>query len=250
LRALQIQHLDFILLTHIHIDHAGGTGKVLARFPDARVICHPAGIKHMVDPAKLWKGSVSVLGDIALAYGEIASVPQANISFEEKIRVGRETIDAVETPGHAPHHVSYAFRHYLFAGEVAGAHQPMQEKIYCRPATPPKFVLEISLASLDKVLARKPKLLCNGHFGIRQDACRFLSLAREQLELWTEEVEEALASGGAENLSARVMERLMEKDAIFSNFKYLDNSIKKRESYFVSNSIKGMKQYIEERAAK
>ena len=53
LRALEVTHLDFILLTHIHIDHAGGTGKILARFPGARVICHPAGIKHMVNPAKL-----------------------------------------------------------------------------------------------------------------------------------------------------------------------------------------------------
>lgn len=248
LRAIGVNHLDYVLLTHIHIDHAGGAGRIAARFPEAHVICHPTGIKHLVDPARLWKGSLAVLGDIAKAYGEIGSVPQASISFEERVPAGSDAIEAIESPGHAPHHVSYLFKQYLFAGEVAGAHQPMEDRTYFRPATPPKFILETSLASLEKVLAKKPKLLCNGHFGIRQDACTFLSLAGEQLALWTDQVEEALESDGEDNLTARVMERLMEKDRIFSNFEYLDNSIKKRERYFVGNSIRGMKEYIEERS--
>ena len=247
LRAIGIEHLDYILLTHIHIDHAGGAGKILACFPEAHVVCHPTGIQHMVNPARLWKGSLSVLGEIAKAYGEIASIPHGSISFHERLRAGSDHIEVVETPGHAPHHVSYVFKQYLFAGEVAGAHQPMEDRIYFRPATPPKFILETSLSSLEKVLGKKPEVLCNGHYGIRQDACKFLALAGEQLALWTEQVEEALLNGGEENLSTRVMERLLEKDRVFSNYEYLDNSIKKREHYFISNSIRGMKEYIEER---
>jgi len=247
LQAIGVKELNYILLTHVHIDHAGGAGKILTSFPEARVICHPTAIEHMVNPAKLWKGSLSVLGDIAKAYGEIAAIPQGSIFFEEKLRAGEEIIEAVETPGHAPHHVSYFFKNYLFAGEVAGTHQPLHNRIYFRPATPPKFVLETSLSSLEKVRAKKPKVLCNGHFGIRQNAGKFLALAAEQLRLWTAQVEEALVIGGEENLSTRVMESLMEKDRIFSNFEYLDEAIKKREHYFIGNSIKGMKEYIKER---
>src|SRR6056297_1613601 len=60
-----VERLDLILLTHIHIDHAGGTGALLDRYPEAKVVCHPDGIPHMIDPAQLWQGSLKVLGDLA-----------------------------------------------------------------------------------------------------------------------------------------------------------------------------------------
>ena len=247
-RALEdigVTKLDYILLTHIHIDHAGGTGKLLYSFPHAKVLCHPKGIKHLVNPAELWKGSLKVLGKIAKAYGKIIPVPPHSISFQDSIKWGKDRIQVVNTPGHASHHVSYFFKQYLFAGEVAGVHQPLPDKMYFRPATPPKFKLETSLSSLKKVIAKKPGAICYGHYGIRKEGVKVLSLARKQLILWTQVVKEELAEG-EKNLEERVIERLMAKDTIFSNFEYLESDIKKRERYFIINSIKGIKGYVNE----
>jgi glyoxylase-like metal-dependent hydrolase (beta-lactamase superfamily II) len=243
LEIIGVNKLDYILLTHIHIDHAGGTGKLLKYFPEAKVFCHPKGIKHLINPAELWKGSLKVLGKIAEAYEEIIPVPEHSIFFREVIKKEENVINTIETPGHAPHHISYLFNQYLFAGEVAGVHQTLLDRIYLRPATPPKFKLETSLSSLEKVMAKNPKVICYGHYGINKEASKFLLLSQKQLTLWTEVIKEELTEG-EENLEKRVFEKLMEKDTLFSNFKHLEEDIKKRERYFINNSIKGIKEYL------
>lgn len=245
LNNLKIDRLDYILLTHIHIDHAGGTGKLIKSFPDAKVICHSKGIKHLIDPEKLWQGSLSVLGEIAEAYGKIVPVPEDNIIFEETLQKGEDVIDVIETPGHAVHHLSFLFNQYLFAGEVAGVHHPIQNKIYLRPAAPPPFRLEISLSSLDKVIAKNPDTICFGHFGLKQNASEILDKARIQLPMWVEIIKNLLREDT--NIpNEKIIEKLIEKDEILSNYKYLENDIRKREEYFINNSIKGMKEYIKE----
>lgn len=115
LKALNIEKLDFIFLTHIHIDHAGATGALIRRYPETKVICHASGVKHLIDPRKLWEGSKKVLGEVALKYGEIDPVPRRNIVSSAEFKL--EGFQLVETPGHAPHHISLAYKEYLFAGE-------------------------------------------------------------------------------------------------------------------------------------
>ena len=234
-----VDKIDYILLTHIHIDHAGGAGKLLRYFPDAGIICHPRGIKHMIDPVKLWEGSLKVLGDVARAYGEIVPVPRDSICFRETIETSRDVIEAIETPGHAVHHLSYLFKEYLFAGEMAGVQQLLPDKIYTRPATPPRFDLEIWLTSLKKVMVRKPGIVCYGHYGLNNDAFTALSTAGKQLLLWTEVIK-----GQPGKVEEKLIEILMEKDETFSNYRYLENDIKKREDYFIRNSIAGIREYL------
>ncbi|MCU0822346.1 MAG: MBL fold metallo-hydrolase [Spirochaetes bacterium] len=238
-----IKSLDYILLTHIHIDHAGGTGKLLGYFPGAKVLCHPKGFEHMINPEKLWKGSLAVLGDTAKAYGEIVPVPEKSLFFEEKIGQGGITVEVIDTPGHAAHHFSYLFGKYLFAGEVAGVHAPLEGRIYTRPATPPKFILEVWQTSLERVIARKPEIICYGHYGFRNDAAQAMVSAGEQMVLWTEVVRGLLKSG-EDNLVERAREALLEKDRLYANYKYLDNDIKKREHDFLKNSIRGISEYV------
>jgi len=241
---LGVREIDYILLTHIHIDHAGGAGTLPEHFPGVKILCHPKGIEHMINPAKLWKGSIAVLGDIARAYGEIIPVPQESIFYGDTIENKNQSIEVILTPGHAPHHLSFSFKQYLFAGEAAGVHQSLPDTIYARPATPPKFKLETSLSSLDKVITKKPKIVCYGHYGLNREGVKALAICKEQLVLWTNEVREQLASG-KNFFEKKVIESLMEKDKLFSNYKYLENDIKKREDYFIHNSIKGMKEYVE-----
>lgn len=244
LKEIGVEKIDYVLLTHIHIDHAGGTGRLLDAYPMAKVICHPKGIKHMIDPEKLWKGSLKVLGKIAESYEEIIPIPADKIIFQEQVPMGNSTIEVVDTPGHAAHHLSYHFNEYLFAGEVAGLNQSLPDRIYTRPATPPVFELDISLSSIDKVIALKPEIICFGHYGYREDADIALKTAREQFVLWTEIVKEQLQQGD-ENLRDRVFKQLLERDKIFANIQYLEDDIKTREENFIINSVNGMKQYVQ-----
>ena len=133
-----IQRLDYILLTHIHLDHAGAARELLDAFPDARIFCHHSGAKHIVDPGKLWQGSLQVLGDVARMYGEPAPVPAQRMVTEAELK--QRGVEVIATPGHAVHHVSYLCDDILFIGEAFGTRVPLDsKKRYLRPATPPRF---------------------------------------------------------------------------------------------------------------
>ncbi len=244
LDGLGVERLDYILLSHIHIDHAGGVGKLIKYFPDVKVLCHPKGIEHMIDPSRLWKGSLDVLGDIARAYGEIQPIPGENIFYEERIEFNGKAIEIIDTPGHAAHHFSFIFGDILFAGEVAGVYVPIPDRLYIRAATPPQFRLDIWLESLDRVSSRKSEILCYGHYGFRRDVPQALNYAGEQLSLWTDVIEEELAGGG-DKLHERIIESLKVRDKVFANYEYLDADIKKREDHFIRNSINGIREYVE-----
>jgi len=248
LRRLGVKRLDYILLTHIHIDHAGGTGRLLEIYPEAEVICHPKAWEHLIDPQKLWQGSLKVLGPVAEAYGEIFPVPAARLHYQPEITAGPYRIEVIETPGHAVHHVSYLLHPLLFAGEVAGVNQSVADSHYARPATPPRFKLETSLASLDRVIDRKPELICYGHHGYRANALSVLRAAREQLRLWTATVGEQLAQG-TDHLNARIIAHLQTKDTAFALLSELPEDIRQRENYFIGNTLAVMREYLETKTA-
>ncbi len=243
LQDMGVVRLDYILLTHIHIDHAGGTGKLVEYFPDTMVLCHPKGIEHMINPEKLWQGSLSVLGDIAKAYGEIVPVPEKSIFFSEKIDEDGISIEVINTPGHAAHHFSFITGDYLFAGEVAGVNIPLANVIYSRPTTPPRFILEKWLESIDRIIEKNPGIICFGHFGYRDEAVQVLKDAAEQLRLWTDTIREELENG-EDDLDIRVKKLLLKRDKVFSNYRFLDNDLQKREDDFLKNSFEGIKEYI------
>jgi len=254
LRTLKVDRIDYVLLTHIHVDHAGAAGKLLSVYPMAEAVCHPKGIQHMVAPEQLWKGTLSVLGEIAEAYGEIYAVPEERISFAENLQTKDGEITALKTPGHAAHHLSYMFNGILFAGEVAGLSYSFQDKTYARPATPPRFKLEISLESVQKAIDLNPQSVCLGHYGASNDALAVLNGGRDQLNRWTETVRDFINTNELQfdepqfdesQFFDAVINQLIITDPLFSNFQFLDDDIKKRENYFVRNSLKGMKEYIE-----
>ena len=116
---------DLILLTHIHIDHSGGIGDLAVAFPQATVVCHPRAVAHLIDPQRLWQGSLATLGDIARSYGPIQPLAAGQVLSPEQL--GTPDIQCIDTPGHAAHHLSFMVDDLLFAGEVGGVHLPMDE---------------------------------------------------------------------------------------------------------------------------
>ena len=236
-----VERLDYVLLTHIHIDHAGGTGALLREFPDAKVICHPEGIRHLVSPEKLWEGSRKVLGPLADAYGEIVPVPADRIVYEEII--GPTRIRSFLTPGHAQHHCSYLLDDLLFGGEVAGVRCDVAEGIFMRPATPPRFVLNVALESIDRMIDVAPTCMVFAHYGLVDSALDHLRIARSQLLLWVRGVAETVGRAEPSHEEA-LMAWLLERDEQYRNIGQLPDDIRARERQFFGNTVRGMTEYV------
>ena len=247
-----ITHIDYILLTHIHIDHAGGTGELLRHYPGAQVICHPAGIKHMVKPEALWQGSLKVLGHVAQAYGEIVPVDPDKIGFQPQL----EDLDikVLQTPGHAAHHLSFVMDDLLMAGEVAGVCCNTPGGIYLRPATPPRFDLDTALRSLDLVMRQHPRSIIFAHSTMQENAMELLAHAKTQLNLWVRGVSKYFEKSDQEQqkqgeIDARFHQYmyawLMEHDHYFARVETLPGDIQERETYFLGNSLNGIATFVQ-----
>jgi glyoxylase-like metal-dependent hydrolase (beta-lactamase superfamily II) len=247
LRRLGLERLDYILLTHIHIDHAGGAGALLREFPEAKVICHPEGVRHLVSPEKLWEGSRKVLGKLLTdVYGEIVPVPAEKIGFQDII--GETGVRAFLTPGHAQHHLCFLLEDLLFAGEVAGVRSDVPEGIYMRPATPPRFELEVALDSIDRMIALAPRTMVFAHYGLVGDAVGHLEIARRQLLLWVQGVAETASFEESEREEA-LFRWLQERDEIYRNIHQLPPDIHARERIFLGNTLRGMSEYVDSLSA-
>ena len=240
---LGIRTIDYILLTHIHLDHAGGTGQLLQRFPGARVNCHPKGIPHMVAPQKLWEESRKVLGKVAEAYGEMVPVHEPCISFSSRIDLGGASMEVIETPGHAVHHVSYRVGDILFAGEIAGVYVPLDDGFYVRPATPPPFQHAIFRDSIEKAAALDVSLVCLEHYGCRPDVAALFERAGRQLDFWVDTSERHFKAG-SEPFEETVLADLIALDPDMAGWKSLPKDIQTRERNFCINSIHGIRGYL------
>lgn len=247
LESLKINKLDFIFLTHIHIDHAGGTGILVNRFPDAKVICHASGIPHMIRPQKLWEGGKKALGDLALKYGEIEPVPENRLLSPDGFK--KKGFQIIKTPGHAPHHSALIYKGYLFAGDAGGIYIDLKDKPYLRPATPPRFMFEQAVESIDKLLEIDIREICYAHFGIHPDAKGMLRNYKKQLYLWRDVITEQMKDLGEQDLVERCIPVLLERDDLFKSFKDLTEEEKGRERYFIKTCIQGISEYIMSRSS-
>ena len=249
LRALQelnIDQLNYILLTHIHLDHAGAIGEITEAFSQTPIVCHPAGLSHLIEPSRLWEGTKKVLGSMALDYGPIK--PVAENRLLEANRFHNEFITPIFTPGHAAHHVSFQTEKYLFAGETGGVHVSLPEnRFYLRPATPPKFFLDIALQSVDALIACRANAICYGHFGIQKDAAKMLKKHRKQLLFWEGLIKDEMDHHGNGTIdhTAACLKRLLKEDPLMATFDQLPPDIQERETYFLQNSINGYLGYLE-----
>jgi len=242
LGVLKMKRLDFIFLTHIHLDHAGGTGLLVNHFPDAKVICHESGIPHMIRPQRLWEGVKKVLGDLAFKYGEIEPVPETNLLSPDEFN--KEGFQIIKTPGHASHHSTLVYKDTLFAGDAGGIYIDLGDKPYLRPATPPRFILKEAVESIDKLLEVDIREICYSHFGSHPDAKGMLRNYKEQLYLWRDVVAEQMKELGGQDLVERCIPVLLERDELFKPFKYLAEEERRKERYFFKTCIQGISEYV------
>ena len=139
--AVSPDEIDYIILTHIHIDHAGGIGQAVKTMKNARVVAHSRARNHLIDPTALWNASQATLGELALRYGRIDPVPENRIIIAEEgmqLNLGNGLVpEILLTPGHAPHHLAVFDRldRILLAGDMAGVY--MHD--FFRPNSPPPF---------------------------------------------------------------------------------------------------------------
>ncbi len=238
LRRLDIKRLDWILLTHIHLDHAGAVGRVARRFPESRVACHASAIDHLAAPERLWEGTLKTLGRLAEAYGPPEALSRARLV--EAAGLDLPGVRAVLTPGHAAHHVSYLMGKTLFAGEASGVILPGGSPLpYIRPATPPKLFLETFLESLDRLMGLNPESLCCGHFGIHPEAVSLMRAHRDQLLLWRRCILETLDRTRGEDPATACLEALLEADPRIRGLFRMDGATRERERFFMKNSVRG-----------
>lgn len=245
---LGVDRLDYICLTHIHIDHAGAIGHVARRFPGTPVVCHPKGTSHIIDPERLWQGTVKTLGETARAYGRMLPLDPPRIASQDQL--ASAPFQLLDTPGHSSHHFAIAANGYLFAGEAGGVCLPLPSgDLYLRPATPPRFFLETSLSSIDRLMVTRPETLCYGHFGMRPDGMNMLARHREQLLFWekTLAVEAAGRSIDATDFANRWVDLMLARDPLLHGFSQLAPVVQVRERGFLLNSVRGFAGYLDSR---
>ncbi|ABW66834.1 MBL fold metallo-hydrolase [Desulfosudis oleivorans] len=235
---------DAILLTHIHIDHAGGIGRVSNAFPGTPVICHEKAIPHLVNPEKLWQSTRQTLGAMAEAYGPIDPVPETRLMNATELSCG--LCRPVMTPGHAPHHISYLTPdNTLFAGEAGGVNLDLGDGHIClRPATPPRFDLKITVASMDRLIDTAPAVICYGHNSLRTNAVELLCRHRQQLFSWQALIGNEMEKGETGTLLSRCADRLLKEDTLLAGLSQVGPAVFQREQFFIKNSLAGFIGYL------
>jgi glyoxylase-like metal-dependent hydrolase (beta-lactamase superfamily II) len=186
---LELTAVRHLLLSHIHLDHAGAAGTIVRRHPELQVWVSEVGAPHLVDPSKLEASARRLYGDdFDRFWGELAPVPERNIRIADGDTVGW---DAFPTPGHASHHVCYFRDGVLLAGDACGVR--LQPERYVLPPTPPPDIdVEAWHDSLDRIARRDPDCLALIHFGVEGDVSDHLARLHEELDRWAGWVRDGL----------------------------------------------------------
>jgi len=236
----------YVAVSHIHLDHGGGAGTLLKYLPKAKVVVHARGAPHLVNPEKLWQQSKEVLGSITEIYGAPEPVPEERIIAATDgmiLDIGNDVrFKVIETLGHASHHLSYyePLTEGIFPGDAAGIY--LKEIDVVVPTTPSPFRLDIALASLEKLISLKPKVLYYSHFGNAEDAIEKLRAYANQLKLWARIAKQGLENG--EGLAA-ISKRILESDEAVRKAKDYIQAHTVLSETVLGESVQGVIDFVE-----
>ena len=238
---------DYLLYTHVHLDHSGGAGQFHDLFPHTKIIAPLKGRPHLIDPARLVEGSKENLGDLCDVYGMPVPLPENALADQD---ITLEGLTIIDTPGHAPHHSSYLYdldgTKILFPGEAAGCYFELDDgSIFMRPATPHKFYYETAMASLQKLIdLGDVDLICYPHSGCSRDPNGLLEMAAAQMALWKEIISALPADANTEDGVAA----LLKNDPALSQIGRLPEKDREREAFFLRQSVDGYLGYVRRNA--
>ena len=185
--------VDWLILTHVHLDHAGGAGALLARLPNARLVVHPRGARHMIDPTQLWTGASAVYGEAVMeqTYGRLTPVPAARVleaPDDGSIDLAGRPLRCLATPGHAKHHIAVydARANVCFTGDVFGlSYRDFDTTAgpFILPTTSPvQFDPPALHASIERLLALHPQAMYLTHYGRVEDVERLAADLHAQID--------------------------------------------------------------------
>lgn len=251
---LRVQDLNAIVLTHIHLDHAGATGALIKENPKLDVFVHEFGAKHIADPSKLLASAGRLYGgEMDRLYGAVLPVPEENLrplAGGETVSVGARKFSVLYTPGHASHHVTYwdAQDGIAFVGDVGGI--TVEGDTFIMPATPPPDIdLELWNKSLDAILALRPAKLFLTHFGYQHEPEAHAERYREKLASWTNLAEKLLVSGKPEEEAGKEF-----VNAVAAETKGAVSSAADAEHYIFNGGLYlswlGLLRYVKKQKAK
>src|SRR6184192_2795730 len=235
-RGLQLQDLRHLLLSHVHLDHAGAAGVLVREHPALQVHVSPIGAPHVVDPSRLEQSARRLYGDtFDSLWGELAPVPEQNVHAVDGSVLGLESFP---TPGHASHHVCYLDPNgTLYAGDACGV-RVLPGPFVMPPTPPPEIDVAAWEETLDEIERRAPERLALIHFGVADDVGRHLTELRLNLLDWAESVE-----GGA-----------TEEEFVEYAHAQLSDSREDAPTYDFAmplwQSYRGLKRWAEKRAAR
>ncbi|MDQ5973937.1 MAG: hypothetical protein QG661_1146 [Actinomycetota bacterium] len=242
--------LSTIVVTHIHLDHAGGVGDLAEAFPQAQIVVHERGARHLADPSRLVASAHRVFGpDMDRLFGDLRPVPAERLvtlgeSGTIDLGDGRR-LDAFHNPGHASHHVGLLDSQTgdLYTGDAAGVYVPETEDV--RPATPPPdFDLDLTLSSLARMRDAGAARLLFSHFGPVTEVSDTLDRSEAELRYWVEAVAAAHAqSPDVDHAIAMVREKDRERHPLFYSDE--DRVLKFDELSGVGANVHGIVRWLD-----
>ena len=247
---INFDDIRYLAVTHVHLDHGGGAGTLIKSLPNAKVIVHPRGAPHLVDPERLWPSSQSVLGFISDIFGKPEPVPKERLipMTEGSFDLGfGAKLTVLETLGHASHNLSFheSFNGGVFPGDAAGTYLPAHDVIV--PTTPPPFYLEAALASLDKLISLNPTALYFSHFGKATDAVQRLNDYKVQLQLWADIAEDGVKKN--QDLE-EIRDRIIKEDKVMNQIIGYVKSHRIYSKTMLENCVLGFIQYAKQKQEK
>ena len=247
---VQARDLATVVVTHIHLDHAGGVGDIARAYPNAAVVVHERGARHLADPTKLVASAQRVFGpDMDRMFGPLLATPAERLTTLGEtgfvdLGDGRR-LDSFHNPGHASHHVALVDSQTgdLYTGDAAGVFVPDTAEV--RPATPPPdFDLDLALDSLRRMREAAPTRLLFSHFGPVTDVELVFDQSEEELRYWVEQVSQAYhAHMDLEHAIAMVKEKDRERHPDFYND--ADRAAKFEELSSTAAQVSGIWRWLE-----